>query len=239
MNSESKAVKTVRLFRTAPHDCSYLQDREASTLFVDPDVPLTASMNSQLSERGFRRSGSHIYRPDCAGCNSCLSSRVLVDDFSFKRQHRKILNRNQDLLVRETDSLDSSETYALYCNYINNRHADGDMYPPNPEQYASFIAVKPGGTRFFEFYLDDKLVAVSVTDQLQHGLSAVYTFYDPEQNRRSLGNYVIFWQIQKARQMRLPYLYLGYWVKNCPKMNYKINFRPLEMFVQGKWVRLS
>jgi len=239
MNSESKAVKTVRLFRTAPHDCSYLRDREASTLFVDPDVPLSASINSQLSERGFRRSGSHIYRPDCAGCNSCLSSRVLVDDFSFKRQHRKILNRNQDLVVKEVDTLDSDHAYNLYCDYIHKRHADGDMYPPNPEQYASFIAVKPEGTRFFEFYQDDNLLAVSVTDQLKHGLSAVYTYYDAEQSRRSLGNYVILWQISKARALRLPYLYLGYWVKNCPKMNYKINYRPLEMFAQGKWVRLS
>jgi len=239
MNSESKPVKTIRLFRTAPHDCSYLPDREASTLFVDPDVPLSQSINSQLSERGFRRSGSHIYRPDCAGCNLCLSSRVLVNDFTFKRQHRKILNRNQDLTVKEVDSLDSERAYILYCDYIHKRHADGDMYPPSPEQYESFISVKPEGTRFFKFYQGESLLAVSVTDQLRHGLSAVYTYYDADQDRRSLGNYVILWQILKTRALRLPYLYLGYWVKNCPKMNYKINYRPLEMFVQGKWVRLS
>ena len=239
MNSESKAVKTVRLYRTAPHDCSYLPNREATTLFVDPEVRLSASMNSQLSERGFRRSGSHIYRPDCAGCNSCVSSRVLVHDFELRRQHRKILNRNQDLQVQETDSLDTDQAYALYCSYINQRHADGDMYPPNPDQYASFIAVKPQGTRFFQFFQDERLVAVSVLDQLHHGLSAVYTYYDPDQNRRSLGNFVILWQILKARELNLPYLYLGYWVKNCAKMNYKIKYRPLEMFVQGRWVRLS
>ena len=239
MNSESKAVKTVRLYRTAPHDCSYLPNREATTLFVDPEVRLSASMNSQLSERGFRRSGSHIYRPDCAGCNSCVSSRVLVHDFELRRQHRKILNRNQDLQVQETDSLDTDQAYALYCSYINQRHADGDMYPPNPDQYASFIAVKPQGTRFFQFFQDERLVAVSVLDQLNHGLSAVYTYYDPDQNRRSLGNFVILWQILKARELNLPYLYLGYWVKNCAKMNYKIKYRPLEMFVQGRWVRLS
>jgi len=162
-----------------------------------------------------------------------------VHDFELRRQHRKILNRNQDLQVQETDSLDTDQAYSLYCSYINQRHADGDMYPPNPDQYASFIAVKPQGTRFFQFFQDERLVAVSVLDQLHHGLSAVYTYYDPDQNRRSLGNFVILWQILKARELNLPYLYLGYWVKNCAKMNYKIKYRPLEMFVQGRWVRLS
>jgi arginine-tRNA-protein transferase len=239
MNSESKIPRTVRLFRTAPHDCSYLQGRTASTLFVDPEVQLSASLNSQLSERGFRRSGSHIYKPDCGGCQSCISSRVVVDDFQLRRQHRRILNRNTDLRIQETDSLDHPEAYRLYCDYIRTRHADGDMYPPNTDQYLAFIAIKPPGTRFFEFYLEDRLLAVAVLDQLQHGLSAVYTFYDPAQGRRSLGNFVILWQILKARELSLPYLYLGYWVKGSPKMNYKINFRPLEMFVRGKWIRLS
>jgi len=239
MNSESKAIRSVRLFRTAPHDCSYLPSQEASTLFLDPDVSISASINTQLSDRGFRRSGSHIYRPDCATCSSCLSSRVLVNDFVFKRQHRKILNRNQDLLIQETESLDSDTAYSLYCEYIHNRHADGDMHPPNPEQYAAFIAMKPEGTRFFEFSLQERLLAFSVIDQLKHGLSAVYTFYDAEQSRRSLGHYVILWQILKAKELRLPYLYLGYWIKDCPKMNYKINYRPLEMFVRGNWVRLN
>ena len=239
MNSESKAVKTVRLFRTAPHDCSYLSGRQASTLFVDPEVPITASINSQLSDRGFRRSGSHIYKPDCGGCQSCISSRIDVEAFRFKRQHRKVMNRNADITVKETGSLDYDEAFQLYCKYIHRRHPDGDMYPPSEEQYSSFITVKPDGTRFFEFHRENRLMAVSIVDQLHHGLSAVYTFYDVEEPRRSLGNYVIYWQIQKARLMNLPYLYLGYWVKDCPKMNYKINFRPLEMFVQGKWVKLG
>ncbi|MCB1672037.1 MAG: arginyltransferase [Gammaproteobacteria bacterium] len=239
MNSESKAVRSVRLFRTAPHDCSYLRGRLASTLFVDPEVKVTASINSQLSERGFRRSGSHIYKPDCEGCQSCISTRILVNDFRFSRRHRRILNRNADLEVRESSSVDRPEAYRLYCDYINRRHADGDMHPPNPEQYVSFISVRPEGTRFFEFYEQDRLLAVSVVDQLQHGLSAVYTFYDPEQNRRSLGNFVILWQIQRARSMQLPFLYLGYWVKDCPKMSYKSTYRPLEMFVKGRWIRLA
>jgi len=239
MNSESKPVRSVRLFRTAPHDCSYLRGRQAATLFVDPEVRLSASINSQLSERGFRRSGAHIYKPDCEGCQSCISTRVLVDDFRYARRHRKVLNRNADIRSREVVTVEHPEAFQLYCDYIEKRHADGDMYPPSAEQYASFIATKPEGTRFFEFYADDRLVAVSVLDQLQHGLSAVYTFYDPCLERRSLGNFVILWQIQKARAMKLPYLYLGYWVKDSPKMRYKSGFRPLEMLVSGRWVRLS
>ncbi|MEZ5491967.1 MAG: arginyltransferase [Gammaproteobacteria bacterium] len=239
MNSESKAVKSVRLFRTAPHDCSYLKRRQASTLFVDPEVILTSSINSQLSERGFRRSGSHIYRPDCEGCQSCISTRILVNDFQPGRRHRRVLNRNRDLSIREKDAVDHPEAFDLYCEYISQRHADGDMYPPSAEQYASFISVKPEGTRFFEFFQNDRVLAVCVLDQLQHGLSAVYTFYDPREERRSLGNFVILWQIQEARALGLPYLYLGYWVKDCPKMSYKSSYRPLEMFVKGKWIRLE
>jgi len=238
MNSESKAVRSVRLYRTAPHDCSYLPGRRAATLFVDPEVPLTASINSQLSERGFRRSGAHLYKPDCAGCQSCISTRIVVNDFQPARRHRKIINRNADLRARETNSLDYPESYQLYCSYIEKRHADGDMYPPSTEQYTSFISVKPEGTRFVEFFLNECLVAVAVMDQLQLGLSAVYTFYDPDLERRSLGNFVILWQIEKTRAMNLPYLHLGYWVKDSPKMRYKSSFRPIEMFVNSRWVRL-
>ncbi|MBL4821594.1 MAG: arginyltransferase [Gammaproteobacteria bacterium] len=235
MNSESKVSRTVKLYRTAPHSCSYLADQLATTLFVDPDMTVTKSINTRLSAMGFRRSGTHIYKPDCENCKACISCRVLVDQFVFKRRHNKLLNRNADLEITEVEDLQCDHAYNLYCHYINARHADGDMYPPNEEQYASFIAVKTEGVRFVKFNDGDRLVAVCVMDQLQNGLSAVYTYFDPRQIKRSLGNYAILWQIQKARQMNLPYLYLGYWVKECQKMSYKSNYRPLQMLVNGKW----
>ena len=239
MNSKSKTVRTIKLYKTAPHSCSYLNNQQATTLFVDPDMSISQSMNTRLSAMGFRRSGTHVYKPECEHCKACISCRVLVNDFQLKRRHNKILNRNEDLNAVEVDHLECEESFNLYCDYINARHSDGDMYPPNEEQYSSFIAIKTDGVRFFKFFAGKNLVAVCVMDQLQNGLSAVYTYFDSKQTRRSLGNFAILWQIQQARIMELPYLYLGYWIKESQKMSYKSNYRPIELLIEGKWKRLS
>lgn len=239
MQSESNNSTSIRLYRTAPHPCSYLSNQQASTVFVDPSLGITKHLNSQLSELGFRRSGAHIYRPDCEGCQACISCRIPVASFSCRRRHRKVLNRNLDITVSEAATLHCQESFDLYCAYIRQRHADGDMYPASEEQYLSFIATKTESTRFFKFHCGQDLLAVSVLDELATGLSAVYTFYDAAQSRRSLGNYVILWQIQLARKMQLPYLYLGYWVKQCDKMRYKSQFRPLEVLLNQRWLLLS
>ena len=185
---------------------------------------------------GYRRSGAHLYRPDCEFCNACVSCRIPVDQFQYKRRFTKIWNNNQDLEVKEKNDLICNESFRLYERYINTRHRDGDMYPASLEQFEAFIKTKTVDTRFYLFYRQDELVAVSVTDALEQGLSAVYTFFDPLLTQRSLGNYVILWQIERARAMNLPYLFLGYWIKNCAKMQYKSSFRPLEFFIGGNWM---
>jgi len=239
MNTKTRPVNTVKLYRTAPHECSYLPDQEATTLFVDPDLPLTNTINTQLNALGFRRSGMHIYKPDCLTCNACISCRILVNDFQFKRRYNKLLNRNSDIRVTESLFLHEEECYELYCDYINKRHGDGDMFPPNREQYAAFITMKTDDTVYYKFYAGEKLKAVAVVDKLRHGLSAVYTFFDVHEPRRSLGNFVILWQIKKAQQLDLPYLYLGYWVRECDKMRYKSQYRPLELLMNGRWKRVN
>jgi len=211
----------------------------ATTIFVDPELELTQALNSRLSELGFRRSGAHIYRPDCEHCQACISCRVPVADFTFKRSHNRIRNRNADLQVQELSSLDNEQCFELYRKYINTRHRDGDMYPATQEQFTAFINTLAEGTRYFNFYAGEQLVASTVTDFLDQGLSAVYTFFDPDLVRRSLGRFVILWQIQQAQQLAVPYLYLGYWIKDCQKMDYKSDYRPLEMLIKGKWIRLS
>ena len=185
---------------------------------------------------GYRRSGAHLYRPDCEFCNACVSCRIPVDQFQYKRRFTKIWNNNQDLEVKEKNDLICNESFRLYERYINTRHRDGDMYPASLEQFEAFIKTKTVDTRFYLFYRQDELVAVSVTDALEQGLSAVYTFFDPLLTQRSLGNFVILWQIEKARAMNLPYLFLGYWIKNCPKMQYKSSFRPIQLLIDGNWV---
>ena len=236
MNSENSNASSIRLYRTAAHPCSYLSDKLATTVFVDPGVTVTKDLNSRLSDLGFRRSGAHIYRPDCSSCQACISCRIPVARFHRHRRHRRILNRNADLTVQEVSNLHCQESFDLYCDYIKNRHSDGDMYPATEEQYLSFIATKIESTRFYKFYLQEQLVAVSVLDILQQGISAVYTFFDTSVPRRSLGNFVILWQADLVASLQLEYLYLGYWVKDCPKMHYKSSFRPLEMLVNNRWI---
>ncbi|MBT70937.1 MAG: arginyltransferase [Gammaproteobacteria bacterium] len=235
MKSNSKPISSVRLFRTSPYPCSYKTDQRAATVFVDPDLVIDQAMNSKLSELGYRRSGSHLYRPDCDFCNACISCRLPVEQFVLTRRFKKIWNSNQDLEVIERNDLICKESYALYEKYINTRHRDGDMYPASLEQFEAFIKTKTVDTRFYLFYQQKQLVAVSVTDILEQGLSAVYTFFDPTLKNRSLGYHVILWQVQQACSLQLPYLFLGYWIKNCPKMQYKSSFRPLELLVEGNW----
>lgn len=239
MNSNSKVFNTIRLFRTAPHPCSYLKGEEAITVFVDPDVRIDKALNSKLSELGYRRSGAHLYRPDCDHCGACVSCRIPVSGFRFSRRHRKTWKANQDLVAKQTPNLNRQQAYALYKNYINTRHRDGDMYPATSEQFQAFIEARIPDTQFVEFYSGERLLAVSVLDELDNGLSAVYTFFDPAETHRSLGIYVILWQIRAAFARQLPYLYLGYWIKDCTKMQYKGTFRPIEVLVNGNWVLLS
>lgn len=236
MNSKSKINETIRLFRTAPHPCSYKKEETAATVFVDPELNISQHLNSRLTELGYRRSGAHIYRPDCKHCNACISCRLVVEEFRRSKRFQRIWNRNADLRVEESSELNNDEAYLLYQEYIEKRHSDGDMYPATPEQFDTFIRSRTEGGKYFCFYLEEKLIAVAVSDVLDTGLSAVYTFFDPLLEKRSLGNFAILWQIEQVRVMGLEYLYLGYWIKDCAKMEYKSTFRPLEMLMKGEWV---
>lgn len=230
---------SLRFFLTTPHGCSYLPDQEARTVFLDPLQSPTMGLYSQLATAGFRRSGTHLYRPDCLNCQACISCRVRVGDFSRSSRFEKIWRRNNDLSGRPLESLEDPSVYALYCRYINERHQNGDMYPPDRQQFHAFLETKTASTQFFGFYLHEQLLAVSVIDELDHGLSAMYTFYDPDFNKRSLGNFIILWQIERARGLKLPYLYLGYWIKSSTKMQYKTQYRPIELYVANKWRLLT
>lgn len=236
MQSNNKIISSVRLFRTSPHPCSYKDSEQAATVFVDPDLVIDKALNSKLSDLGYRRSGAHLYRPDCDFCQACISCRVPVAEFQFNRSQRRILRRNESLRMVESSDLTDEIAYGLYQRYINQRHLDGDMFPASLEQYEAFIKTKMVDTRFFLCYEQDELLAVSVVDFLEQGLSAVYTFFDPDQSQRSLGNFAILWQINKCQELGLPYLFLGYWIKGCGKMEYKSKFRPLEMLINGRWV---
>ena len=232
-------LSTLKLFATQPHPCSYLDNQEATTLFVDPEAPVDITLYSQLSQLGFRRSGSHLYRPQCATCQACVSCRIPVRHFRPNRSQRRCWQRNQDLNVVTVQTINTDEHYSLYANYISQRHRDGDMYPPSRAQYEAFLTSEWGVTQYLEFRKEDRLIGVAVCDELEDGLSAVYTFYDVAESRRSLGVFAILAQIDKALSVGLNNLYLGYWIKQCDKMRYKTQYRPLELLINRRWMRLN
>lgn len=234
----TSSMRDLKVYTTYPHSCSYLDDQEATTLFVDPRQAIDQKLYSNLSLLGFRRSGNHIYRPHCTHCEACIPARIPVAQFNPRRGQRRTRNRNQDLVVKQTDDIRDDAAFDLYRRYIEQRHADGDMYPPDREQYESFLNNAWDCTRYFCFYEGDSLLALAVVDELMDGLSAIYTFFDPEADQRSLGSFAILWQIERAREMGLDYLYLGYWIRGCQKMAYKSDYRPLELYVKSRWTTL-
>ncbi len=233
---EQVAAQRLRLFLTGRHPCSYLPGRSARSLFVQPEGPKSTALCSVLLDQGFRRSGEHIYRPACDECGACVASRIPVARFNPRRSQRRIWARNrEDLVVRMVPAAFTDEYFDLYRRYLALRHPDGEMADPSPEEYRQFLLGNWCETLFLEVREAGVLRAVAVTDVLEHGLSAVYTFFDPEQQERSLGVFCILSQIEEARRRGLSWLFLGYWVHGCRKMAYKTEYRPVELLLEGSW----
>ena len=228
-----------QFFVTPPHPCSYLPGRQANTLFLDPREPVTGELYGRLTEIGFRRSGGHLYRPHCQSCQACVPTRIPVAEFRPRRFQRRAWRLNEDLRVEVHAAQYRPEFYTLYANYIAERHRDGDMYPPSTDQFRSFLLSQWADTRFFCLYDEDRLLAVAVTDVQADGLSAIYTFYDPAADKRSLGVAAVLHQIDYCRNEGLDYVYLGYWIKDAPKMRYKTDYRPVQLFLNNRWITLN
>ncbi|MGK0441451.1 MAG: arginine-tRNA-protein transferase [Pseudohongiellaceae bacterium] len=232
-------LEQLKFFSTQEHPCSYLPGETAKTIFLDPSQAIEQVLYSSLLQLGFRRSGENIYRPHCADCQQCISVRVPAKEFKANRQQRRVIKKNQDLTVTSLNTIDTDECYRLFEKYINLRHTDGDMYPTCQQDYQSFLCTDNAVAQYYGFYLDDQLLAVAISDNLVQGLSAVYSFFDPDYDNRSLGTYMILWQISECVTLNLNALYLGYWIKKCQKMSYKSKFRPLELYINKQWLRMS
>jgi arginyl-tRNA--protein-N-Asp/Glu arginylyltransferase len=225
----------VRLFQTLEHRCGYYSERLAQNLVIDPLSPDMAAVYDHALERGFRRAGGHVYRPQCKTCHACVACRLPVDRFQPSRSQVRVAARNRDLHIEIDSARYTDEHFALYRRYIAARHAGGGMDDPDPDEFTQFLYANWSLTRFVEFRNRGELVAVAVTDFSARGLSAVYTFYAPEEQARSLGTYAILTQIGLTRAQMLPHLYLGYWISGHPKMDYKSRFQPMELLRGGKW----
>jgi arginyl-tRNA--protein-N-Asp/Glu arginylyltransferase len=229
-------LSELKFFQTAEHDCGYIEDRLSRNIFVDPEAQLDSGHLDFLASVGFRRSGTHLYRPHCIGCNACVPARLLIEDFHPSRSQKRIIKTNKDLSFETLDDLNSDEFYDLFERYIAIRHSDGEMYPATREGFNSFLCESLGSTKFLVTRdLNNKLLSVAVCDLFSEALSAIYTFFDPSEEKRSLGVYNVLMQIQWARQLDMKHLYLGYWIKDCQKMSYKTNYKPYQLFIDNQW----
>ena len=230
-------LQSVKFFLTEDESCSYLPEEKASLLVVDRTEKISLFEYSQLSRSGFRRSGKTIYRPQCKSCDQCIPIRIPVENFIPKRRHRRIFSRNSHVSVSKVNPFFSVEHFSLYSRYINNRHHSDDMDPSSIKQYREFLVEGRKETSFYEYREDDVLLAVSVTDSLNDGISAIYNFYEPTLSSRALGIFMILSLIRETRKQNKRFLYIGYWIKECKKMSYKNQFKPLEKLVNRKWIR--
>jgi arginyl-tRNA--protein-N-Asp/Glu arginylyltransferase len=230
---------SLQFYSTAPYQCSYLNERLARSQVATPNSAINADIYSDLVKNGFRRSGAFTYRPICDSCNECIPIRIRVKEFKKNRTHRRTMMKNRDLIPTIIDLQYSSDHYELYLKYQSARHAGGGMDQDSREQYRHFLLQSNVRTQLIEFKKDDKLAIVSIVDSLSEGLSSVYTFFDPSEPTLSLGTYSILWQIEYCIRLGIPYLYLGYWIKNSRKMSYKTGFAPVEGLISGRWVQLD
>jgi leucyl-tRNA---protein transferase len=229
----------LQFYATAPYGCSYLPGRIARSQVATPTHLIDHDTYSELVRSGFRRSGVFTYRPHCDTCQECQAVRLPVDKYQPNRNQRRALQRHGNLVAGERSMIYREEHYQLYQRYQAARHQGGGMDQDSRDQYAHFLLQTHVHSRLIEFREDGVLRMVSIIDLLSDGLSSVYTFYDPELQGASLGTYAILWQIGQCQHLRLPYLYLGYWIKNSRKMAYKTNFQPLEVLRQGQWRALE
>lgn len=234
-----------QFYVTASQPCPYLDGKMERKLFAGLQGDHANVLNNALSKQGFRRSQNVLYRPSCTKCNACMSARIRVADFKPTKSQKRVLRKNAHLLRDASAPWATEHQYELFSRYLNTRHADGGMADMDMFEFSAMIEETPVRSRVIEYstvhalYERTELTAVCLTDLMDDGLSLVYSFFDPDLQKNSLGTYMILDHIQIAKDAGLPYVYLGYWVPGSPKMGYKAKFAGLEVFTMGKWVPLD
>ena len=235
--------KNPQFYVTAPQDCPYLENQVERKLFTALYGSNSRRLNNSLSKQGFRRSQNVLYRPSCSNCNACMSARISSTDFKPSKSQKRILLRNKDLVRVVNPPLATDPQYDLFKRYINLRHPNGGMSDMDADDFAAMIEETNVDSKIIEYYTDKngtlELVSFSLVDLLDDGISMVYSAFDPDFNERSLGTYMIIDHNALVLEMKLKFVYLGYWVKGSSKMDYKKRFSPLEVFTDDKWICAS
>jgi leucyl-tRNA---protein transferase len=225
-----------RFYTTEPGHCPYLTGRVEQRIVTTWAGPESEDSLTFFTDLGFRRSQTFLYRPTCPQCNACVPVRIKVDEFQPSRRFRKVSARNADLQVACEPPIATEEHYELFQRYQQARHGEGSMAQMDRIDFGAMIEDAAPGTFLATFrYPDGRLAGVSLTDRLRTGLSGVYKFFDPEAGRRSLGTFIVLWHVARARELGLPFVYLGYWISGAKTMDYKVSFQPLERLENGRW----
>lgn len=233
------ALHKIQFYVTAPYSCGYIRGRQAQSLIAAPHHLIDAGIYGELIRSGFRRSGKFVYRPHCENCRACIPVRIPVADFHPSRSQRRARNQHCNLIATILPTSFSMEHFRLYQAYQLARHTDEPAEQDTDEQYRNFLVQSNVESRLIEFRLNGALKMVSVVDLVTDGISAVYTFYDTADTACSYGTYGVLWQVDWARHLGKPYLYLGYWIAESRKMAYKQKFAPLQALRDGKWLTLE
>lgn len=223
-------------FATAPLPCPYLPNRVERRVVTELFGRDASRLHDQLTHAGFRRSHGIVYAPACAGCDACKAVRIVINGFQPGKSFNRVLNKNRDISVEVSEPMADDEQFRLFVDYQSSRHAGGDMAKMDYLDYQALVEDTPVDTMLIKFRdPQGRLIGAMLTDRLGDGLSAVYSFFSPRHRDRGIGTLMILWLVNKAKEFRLPYVYLGFWIEGCGKMDYKARFQPLEVHSRAGW----
>jgi leucyl-tRNA---protein transferase len=230
-------IENCKFYKSHPFSCSYIKNNTEQRLFIKLDNSKKSKiLFNNLMTNGFRRNLDHMYLPVCENCKSCISSRINTYDFKLSKSNKRILRKNIDTYYIKKNKEIDLDRYKLFIKYTNFRHSEGEMKSMSFKEFKLFVYSSPVETRVFDFFnVENTLIGTILLDVLNDGLSAVYSFYDPDLTNNSLGKLMILKAVREVKKLKLDYLYLGFWIKESQKMNYKLDFNNLELFKNGKW----
>lgn len=229
------SFEKIQFYTTTKYSCSYIDKMDAQSLVATPYKSIKQSVFHDLIEKGFRRSGQYIYKPNCESCTACIPIRLVANKFLPSKTQKRIIKKHSYLRTKEAPLVFKQNHFELYRKYQNARHKVKNEEQNDLDDYNDFLIKSNVQSKLMEFWDGDSLKIVSIIDLVNDGISAVYTFFDPDDRKVSFGTYAVTWLINWCKTQQLKYIYLGYWIGDCDKMKYKTNFKPYELYIGGYW----